>query len=193
MARIAPASPPYDDDTERLLTEMMPPGVPPIRLFRTFARHPTMARAMQSMGAYTFSKDLTLTSRQRELIILRTCARNGCEYEWGVHMAFFADRVGLDAPQAHAIVQGDAGASCWTEPIERLLIKVVDELHDTSMISDDTWHDARAQFTEQQLLDLSVLVGWYSAISYIANVATVEREDGAPRFDDYASSGPPEP
>ncbi|HEV7760231.1 MAG TPA: hypothetical protein VGO78_14620 [Acidimicrobiales bacterium] len=30
--------------------------------------------------------------RDREIVIDRTCARCGCQYEWGVHVAFFGDR-----------------------------------------------------------------------------------------------------
>jgi hypothetical protein len=34
-----------------------------------------------------------LMLRQREIVIDRTCALNGSEYEWGVHIAFFAAKV----------------------------------------------------------------------------------------------------
>ena len=40
-----------------------------------------------------------LTLRQREIVIDRVTARCGSEYEWGVHVAFFAKRAGLDAAQ----------------------------------------------------------------------------------------------
>ena len=35
------------------------------------------------------------------------------------------------------------------------------------------------------VLDLLMLAGWYHAISYAANAARVELEDGAPRFHDF--------
>ncbi len=43
MPRIAPVEPPYDTATGDQLAAMMPPGAPPIRLFRTLVRHPAMA------------------------------------------------------------------------------------------------------------------------------------------------------
>ena len=39
MSRLPPLEPPYEPDVEDRLSAMMPPGVPPILLFRTFARN----------------------------------------------------------------------------------------------------------------------------------------------------------
>jgi alkylhydroperoxidase family enzyme len=90
--RIAPLEEPFAEEVAPLLTAMMPPGMPPIALFRTFARNLPMARAMREWGSYELSKSLSLTLRDREIVINRTCARCGCEYEWAVHVAFFAER-----------------------------------------------------------------------------------------------------
>jgi hypothetical protein len=38
VARIEPVRPPYSPDVAERLAAMMPPGVPPIVLFRTFVR-----------------------------------------------------------------------------------------------------------------------------------------------------------
>ena len=76
----------------------MPPGVPPIGLFRTFARNLPMTRAMRPWGATSSASGLALSMRELEIVIDRTCARCGCEYEWGVHVAFFAERAGLTSP-----------------------------------------------------------------------------------------------
>ena len=97
--RIAPLEPPYDPELDAQLQTMMPPGVPPIALFRTFAHNMAMTQAMGSWGSYELSRKLSLSMRDREIVIDRTCARCGCEYEWGVHVAFFADRVDLSQHQ----------------------------------------------------------------------------------------------
>ena len=89
MSRIEPLTPPYDPSVGVLLESMMPPGVPPIGLFRTFAHNVAMTEAMGGWGRYELSSRLSLSMRQRELVIDRVTARCGCEYEWGVHMAFF--------------------------------------------------------------------------------------------------------
>ena len=115
----------------------MPPGVAPIGLFRTFVRNLPAATAMGGWGAYELGRQLSLTMRDREIVIDRTCARCGCEYEWGVHVAFFAERMALSAEGVRSLTAGGAADPCWTEPRDRLLVESVDQLHDTSDIDDD--------------------------------------------------------
>ena len=183
MTRIAPLDAPYEPDVSAQLETMMPPGVPPIALFRTFARNLPMARAMGDWGRYELSKGLSLSMRQRELVIDRVTARCGCEYEWGVHLAFFADRVGLTPDQQRSITHGTADDACWPAD-EAALIRAVDELHDDADLSDATWGALDTILSSEQLLDFLMLAGWYHAISFTANAARVPLEEGAPRFDD---------
>jgi alkylhydroperoxidase family enzyme len=182
--RIAPLTPPYDPAVAAQLETMMPPGAPPIGLFRTFARNLSMTQAMGGWGSYELSKRLTLSMRIRELVIDRVTARCGCEYEWGVHLAFFADRVGLTADQKRSITHGTPDDLCWSNQ-EAAIVRAVDELHDRADITDTTWSELASSLTVEQILDLLMLAGWYHAISYAANAARVPLEDGAPRFADF--------
>lgn len=186
MARIEPLSAPFAPEVAEALAPMMPPGVPPIALFRTFARNLPMARAMHGWGSYELSRALSLSMRQRELVIDRVTARCCCEYEWGVHVAFFAGRVDLTTEQVSSLTHGTSADPCWTEPGERALIDLVDALHDHADADDATWAAAAEHLSEAQLLDTCLLTGWYHAISFAANAARVRLEDGAPRFDDVA-------
>ncbi len=184
MNRIAPATEPYGPEVGDQLAAMMPAGVPPIALFRTFVRNLPMAQAMGGWGSYELGRRLSLTMRDREIVIDRTCARCGCEYEWGVHVAFFAARVELSEEQVRSLTYGHATDSCWTDLRDRLLVEAVDELHATADLSDELWERLRPTFDDAQILDLLLLCGWYHAISFAANGARVALEDGAPRFAD---------
>lgn len=184
MPRIDPAAPPYEPDVAARLEQMMPAGVPPILLFRTFVRNLPMAGAMATWGGYELSRRLSLTMRDREIVIDRTCARCGCEYEWGVHVAFFAERVGLSGEQVTSLTHGMTTDACWTDDRDRVLIEAVDSLHDTSTIGDRLWTRLAALFADDQLLDLLMLCGWYHAISFAANGVGLDLEEGAPRFAD---------
>lgn len=185
MTRIEPLDPPYETEVGEQLAAMMPAGVEPILLFRTFAKNLPMAKAMQTWGSYALSAELSLAMRDREILIDRTCARCGCEYEWGVHVAFFAERVGLDGEQVASIAHGTADDPCWTEQRDRLLIRTADALHDGSTVDDELYRELAGAFGERELLDVFMLCGWYHAISYTANAAGVEPEPGAPAFADY--------
>ena len=182
--RIDPLTPPYEPAVAAQLASMMPPGMPPIGLFRTFARNLPMAEAMGAWGGYELSKRLSLSMRQRELVIDRVTARCGCEYEWGVHLAFFGDRVGLSADQKRSITQGGSDDRCWSSD-EAAVLRAVDELHDHADMSDATWSELASTLTAEQILDLLMLAGWYHAISYAANAARIPLEDGAPRFAEF--------
>jgi alkylhydroperoxidase family enzyme len=186
MSRIEPLSEPYEPDVATLLTSMMPPGAPPIALFRTFARNPVMTRAMTGWGSYELGRTLSLPMRDREIVIDRTCARCGAEYEWGVHIATFAARVGLTDVQVASLTHGTAEDLCWEVERERLLIRACDALHDGSDVPDELWARLRQHFSTEELMDLVLLAGWYHAISFFARAARVELEPFAPRFADVA-------
>jgi alkylhydroperoxidase family enzyme len=181
--RIPPLVPPYAPEVDSRLASMMPPGVPPIGLFRTFATNLAMTDAMADWGAYELSRRLSLSMREREILIDRTCARCGAEYEWGVHVLFFADRVGFSPEQVASLTHGSADDPCWTSR-ERSLIRAADALHDAADIGDELWAELSEELTDQQILDLLILCGWYHAISYVARAARVELEPDAPRFAD---------
>jgi alkylhydroperoxidase family enzyme len=183
MTRVASVEPPYEPEVEEQLRSMMPEGVPPIALFRTFARNLPLAQAMNPWGRYELSRSLSVGLRGREIVIDRTCARCGCEYEWGVHVAFFAQRAGFDGEQVKSLTHGRPDDPCWASAGDRLLIELVDELYETSDVSDALWEWLRTEFDEVQLLDMLLLCGWYHAISFTARAARVPLEDGAPIFD----------
>src|ERR1700751_5922394 len=121
MPRIAPAKPPYEPEIAEALERIMPKGVPPLALFRTMARSP---RVFAKLFAGGLLDKGPLSLRQREIVIDRTTARLGCEYEWGVHIALFAARVGFGDSEISAIVHGAADVACWSAPEQALIASV---------------------------------------------------------------------
>jgi alkylhydroperoxidase family enzyme len=178
--RIAPLEPPYDDEVARTLERMMPPDVEPLKLFRTVAHNPKLLDKLRSTGAYLLNFG-TVDPREREIVIHRTCARCGCEYEWGVHVAAFARPLGFSEEEIEATVRGGADTPPWAER-EALLVRLVDELHDTATISDSLWEELAAGWNPAQLIELITLVGQYHAVSFVANGLGVALEDVAARF-----------
>ena len=190
--RIAPVEPPYDPEVAEQLKRMMPAGTPPIALFRTLLRNLPMAKAMAGWGAYELGPSLSLSRRDREIVIDRTCARCRCEYEWGVHVAYFAERVGLGGDQIVSLASGTGDDECWSEERDRLLIRAVDSLHDDADIPDALWQALSGGLSDTDLLDLLLLCGWYHAVSFAARAARIPLEPGAPRFPQAARTDPAE-
>jgi alkylhydroperoxidase family enzyme len=102
---IDPLEPPYDDDQ----TEALELLGAPIALFRVFSRRPELARGIAGWGHYYLSRRSALTVRQRELVIDRVTARCGADYEWGVHIAVFADKAGLTEDQLRSLASEAVG------------------------------------------------------------------------------------
>ena len=174
-----------DPRTVAVLVEaaMMPKHSPvaPLALFRTLAQNLDLCERLAVLGRYLLrDQDAALPPAARELVILRVCAQCRCAYEWGVHVASFGDRVGLSAAQLAAIWHEDATSTLWDDE-QRAIIRMVDELHTNGDISDDVWAALRPRWTNEQLLELLVVAGWYHAISFVANVARVTQESWAPR------------
>jgi 4-carboxymuconolactone decarboxylase len=180
--RVAPLEPPYDDETAEILRKWMPPGadVEPLKLFRTFAVHPDLAARMRPLGAGILGHGL-VDPREREIVIHRTCARAGAEYEWGVHAVAFAAAVGLTEAQLAATATGDAGDPAWSER-DALLVAMCDELHETATVSDDLWERLAAEWPPEQLLELVITAGWYRLIAYVINACGIEPEDWSQSF-----------
>lgn len=176
--RIAPLEAPYPPEIQTAFDAIMPRGVPPLALFRTLARS---ARVWGRFRAGSLLDKGALTLRQREILIDRVCARCGNAYEWGVHVAFFGERAGLTAAQNHAVVHLGADAPCWSDD-ERAVIRLADELHDTAAISDGLWTALRAAFSDEQILELVALCGFYRTVSYFCVGLRLPPEPYAPAF-----------
>ncbi len=182
--RIPALEPPYEPDVEEMLRRWMPPGaaIEPLALFRTLAVHGELMSRMRPLGSGILNHGV-VPARDREIVLHRTCARAGAEYEWGVHAVAYARQVGL-SPEQLASTAGDAGAAqdpCWSE-WDALLIRLADELHDTATASDELWVELAEHYCDQQLLELIVTAGWYRTLAYVINAARIRPEPWAARF-----------
>lgn len=184
MPRIAPAEEPYPTEIATALTRIMPEGVAPLVLFRTMARNP---RIFEKIFAGGLLDKGALSLRQREMVIDRTTARLGAEYEWGVHIAFFASKVGFDATQVAATVHGPADAPCWSAD-EQALLAAVDDLVDHRTISATAWTTLARHFDEAQILEVIALAGYYHTISFLCRALELPLESYGARFPNASSS-----
>ena len=179
-ARLEPLAPPYSDDIAETLRRMMPPDVEPLKLFRTVAHNPAILERFRTTGAYILNFG-TVDPADREVVIHRTTARCGCEYEWGVHAVAYGRPLGFTEEQLRSTVHGDAEDPCWTSR-QALLVRLVDELHDSGHLSDALWAQLAAEWEPAQLVELVSTVGFYHFVSFNANAFAVEHEGYAARF-----------
>jgi alkylhydroperoxidase family enzyme len=175
--RIAPLEPPYDHDIQQQFDQIMR-GAPPLVLFRVMAGN---ARAWQKFRASSLLDRGPLALREREIVIDRTCARTGCEYEWGVHVTTFSEAAHLTGEQVRATVLENADAACWSVA-EQALIAAVDALHARATLSDEEFKALSAHYDDAKIFEIILLCGFYRTVSYLANALALPLEATAARF-----------
>jgi alkylhydroperoxidase family enzyme len=177
MSRIAPLQPPYAPEIQGQFDRIMR-GAPPLMLFRVVAAEP---RAWEKFRAGGLLDHGPLSLREREIVIDRTCARTGCEYEWGVHVTTFAQAAHLTEEQVRATVLGKADAPCWSAA-EQALMSAVDALHDHATLSGAEFAALSAYYDDAKVFEIILLCGFYRTVSYLANGLALPLEEKAARF-----------
>lgn len=177
MSRIAPLQPPYSPEIQAQFDRIMK-GAPPLVLFRVMAGN---TRAWDKFRAGGLLDRGPLSLREREIVIDRTCARTGCEYEWGVHVATFAEAAHLTEEQVRATVLGDADAACWSAA-EQAMIAAVDALHERATFSDAEFKALSAHYDNAKILEIILLCGFYRTVSYLANGLKLPLEAKGTKF-----------
>jgi alkylhydroperoxidase family enzyme len=177
MSRIAPLEPPYEAEMKSQFDRIMR-GAPPLMLFRVMASNP---RAWEKFRAGSLLDRGPLTLREREIVIDRTCALTGCEYEWGVHVTTFAQAAQLSEAEIRATVREGAAAPCWSAA-EQALIGAIDALHARATLSDDEFAALSSHYDDAKIFEIILLCGFYRTVSYLANGLRLPLEEKAARF-----------
>lgn len=176
--RIEPLQPPFPEDMQAAFTRIMPPGVESLKLFRTMAHNP---RVLQRFFAGGLLDRGSIALEDRELLILRTTARCGAEYEWGVHVAFYTGKTGFSEEQLADTCCATPDAALWS-PAQQALLALADSLHDSSTVNDKLWAQLNRYFSAGQLIECLMVVGFYHSVSFVVNGLKVERESYGARF-----------
>ena len=149
-----------------------------LQLFRLFANS---TRFLTKGVANLLDQDSPISTRQREIVILRTTAKNRCEYEWGVHVVAFGAATKLTEAQVKDTAAVEPDPSLWRSE-ELILIQMVDELCDKSTLSDPVLLTIQETFTREQQLEILALCGNYHTVSFVANASRLDNEPFGARF-----------
>ena len=171
--RIAPL--PVDDGDERKLN-----------IFRTLGHNPPLFKGFLALGGHLLGETGLLPPREREIVILRTGFRAGSEYEFGQHTRMGAD-AGLTKVEIDRLA--DVGPADWDDD-DGALVAMVDELCDDDVVTEPTWQRLRGRWSDEQLLELVVLTGYYRLVSGLLNSTGVALEADTPGWPEGAGCRP---
>ncbi len=145
--------------------------------FAALLHSPEAAARVASVGSYVRFES-GLDAQVRELAILATARANGSQYEFTYHVPL-ARRAGVSEEAIVALQQDTAPDGL--APEERLVVHYVQELLRDRKVSDATYTAAQKRFGLKALVDLTVLVGYYTMLAYVMHALEVELEpDVAP-------------
>ena len=130
-------------------------------------RSPELAHRLQRVGEY-LRYNAALPPRLREMAILLTAGQWMQQFEWNTHAPLAAE-AGLEREVIAAI--SDARRPASMDRGESIVYDVFAELHRTHAVTDATYEAALAEFGEQGVVDLIALIGYYTTLAMIMNVA----------------------
>ncbi len=163
-----------DPRTDELLRSLRPdPEGDDMNLFTTLAHHPRLLKRWSAFGGMLLAGG-ALPARDREVLILRTAANTGADYEWGHHLPI-GRHAGLTDEEMAGLARFTATGRA---PHDDLLVRAADELHADSVIGNDTWDALAAVYDEQQLIEVCMVVGQYHLVGFTLNSLRIQREAG---------------
>lgn len=143
-------------------------------LVSTLLRHPRLYERVAELSIQLLGSGV-LAPRDRQLAVLRITWLCQAPYAWGEHVTH-SKRIGLSSEEIERVTEGSS-APGWDEH-EAAVLRAVEELYEDAMLSDSTWAILSRRLNEKQLLELPVLVGLYTTVSYFQNALRLRLAPG---------------
>lgn len=145
----------------RLASRAVHPGGKSMNVFTTIARHRKLFRPwLRLVKQLATAGELELVDT--ELTILRTAYNCDCAYVWDHHVVV-GGRAGL-APALIERLRQEAPREGLSQH-QVTLVQAADELHADRVIHERTWAELRGRLSDNQLIELCMLVGHYEMVS----------------------------
>ncbi|MDP9236563.1 MAG: carboxymuconolactone decarboxylase family protein [Chloroflexota bacterium] len=161
-------------EDHRWLFERMEQRGPILNIFRALSHSPVALRRFMKLGSY-FLEEGKLDPKLRELAILRAGLLCHAPYEFSQHIAF-ARRVGLTDGQIRGIGSPAIGLF---EPREMAVLAYAGELTSAARVSAATYTATAAFLNEEEIVELTLVTGFYNMVSRALNALEVDIDPSA--------------
>lgn len=145
-----------------------------LNLHRAVAIQPAALSAFMAMSRYVRDES-ALSPQLREFLTLAVGFALGSDYEIGHHLPI-ARRVGVEAAKLDALAGGAKDSAAYT-PAERALVVAVHEVVDEHQLTDNCYAELRRHFSEPELVDVALTVGWYLLCGTVISTFALTGED----------------
>ena len=157
----------------RELLDMLPV---PLNIFRIMAHAETNLRPLVRLGSSILAQQ-KLSSKLRELVILRVAKMSQARYEWVQHVPI-AKQSGATDAQVEALDRGDVADGCFDQD-ERLVLQFSTEVVRDVRASDATFAEMAKQFTPREIVELILAIGYYMMIARLIETTAVDPDAAA--------------
>jgi 4-carboxymuconolactone decarboxylase len=158
-----------------LLTATPRGAAGPTGPFIPLLRSPELMNRLQAVGEYLRFHN-SVPQKLVEMAIIISARQFAQQYEWDSHYPL-ALKAGLAADTANAIAAGRRPETLT--PDEEVAYNFVAELLQNKSVSDPTYAKMMSKFGEQGVIDTAGLVGYYSTLAMILNVARTPGQPGS--------------
>ncbi len=143
-------------------------------VFKTLMNSPGAALVVADVGAYV-RYHTKLLPAIRELVILTVARWFNSQYEWSQH-EHLAYQAGVNPKTIERIKRGDFRIRGKTE--EAITLKFTLELIRKCTISDDTFKVAIDKYGKKGIVDLVVLIGYYTMLAHCISALQPDIDPG---------------
>ena len=144
-----------------------------INIYRTLLNSPALTDAWLNFLSTLRSKT-QMDKQTQEIAILRVGYVNRAEYIVRQHATGYALQAGLTKEQVAAIADWEK-SKLFSER-ERALLAYVDAMTIDLDVSDDVFAAVRAHYSEQQIVEITAMVGAYNMHSRVCKALRIELE-----------------
>jgi 4-carboxymuconolactone decarboxylase len=142
--------------------------------FVPMLRSPELMNRLQTLGEYVRFHN-SIGTKLTEFVILLTARQWTQQYEYDAHQPL-ALKAGLNQEIISAITEGRRPTGMAAD--EEIVYDFCSELRQNQGVSDATYARAVGKFGEQGVIDMTGLVGYYTTLAMIMNVARSPLPEG---------------
>lgn len=118
---------------------------------------------------------LSLSFRDKELVILRTCWLSDLDYVWSNHVGI-GKTAGLTDEEIKRITGGPE-VQGWSAR-DAAVLRAIDDLHKDQFVHDAAWKALDEHYDEKQIMEIIFLVGQYEMTAMFLNSMGTPLEPG---------------
>jgi 4-carboxymuconolactone decarboxylase len=134
---------------------------------------PRLLNLMEPLGAELRFHG-RLDHRIRELVICAVARYTSNQFEWTVHVPL-AEAAGVSLATITAVLEGRIPKEIPND--EHLALEFAQRLMSVHSIPDSLFAEAKLEFGDEAIVELSTLIGYFVTVCWIMNVARTESTD----------------